>query len=50
MARYDYICTECNHTFEINKPMKDSDKPENCPKCSASAKRVYLKPNYVRIK
>lgn len=41
--RYDYRCTECDHTFEKDMPMADRDVPctEPCPKCGAPIER-YL--------
>lgn len=38
--RYDYKCT-CGNTFEVVKPMADSDKEEICHKCQAVATRAY---------
>ena len=40
MARYDYICTACNHIFEVEHPM--SERPEVvCPECGAPAERHF---------
>ena len=40
MARYDYICTACNHIFEVEHPM--SERPEVvCPVCGAPAERHF---------
>ena len=50
MARYDYKCTKCEHVFEVMKAMKDSDTPEQCPKCNEPAKKVYLKASTFRVK
>jgi putative FmdB family regulatory protein len=50
MARYDYKCEQCHYIFEVTKPVKDYDRKEFCPQCKAEARRVYLKPNPVKIK
>lgn len=40
MARYDYICTACNHIFEVEHPM--SEHPDVvCPECGAPAQRHF---------
>lgn len=31
MPRYEYRCRECGDTFELNRPMAESDAPANCP-------------------
>ena len=39
MPRYDYECTKCGHTFELEQ--KISDRPrERCPKCRGKVIRV----------
>jgi putative FmdB family regulatory protein len=34
MARYDYHCTSCKETTEIQHPMADAPKT-TCPRCGA---------------
>lgn len=45
MPAYDFKCEKCEHTFEINLPMKDSTKCEDepCPECGeeGTVKRFY---------
>ena len=31
MPRYEYRCRDCEHTFELNRPMADSGAPAPCP-------------------
>jgi putative FmdB family regulatory protein len=39
MPRYDYECTKCGHSFELEQ--KISDRPrERCPKCRGKIIRV----------
>ena len=39
MPRYDYECTKCGHTFELEQ--KISDRPrERCPECRGKVIRV----------
>ena len=40
MARYDYRCTKCGTTFEVEPPMSAHPKV-TCPSCGASAERVF---------
>jgi putative FmdB family regulatory protein len=37
---YEYTCKN-NHHFEVWKRMKDSNRPEQCPECGETGKRVY---------
>ena len=40
MARYDYKCTSCGTTFEVEPPM--GSHPEvTCPSCGAEAAQVF---------
>ncbi|GHC90031.1 hypothetical protein GCM10007079_36020 [Nocardiopsis terrae] len=32
MPRYDFRCRECGDTFELSRPMADSDAPADCPR------------------
>jgi putative FmdB family regulatory protein len=39
MPRYDYECTKCGHTFELEQRI--SDRPRTrCPKCRGKVIRV----------
>ncbi|MEE1275238.1 MAG: FmdB family zinc ribbon protein [Olegusella sp.] len=40
MARYDYRCTKCGTTFEVEHPMSAHPKV-TCPSCGAPAERVF---------
>ena len=40
MPAYDYRCTECAETFEINRPMSAKGE-ECCPTCGAVARKVF---------
>ncbi|MCI1665485.1 MAG: FmdB family transcriptional regulator [Atopobiaceae bacterium] len=40
MARYDYRCTVCGNTFEVDHPMSEHPRV-TCPSCGASAERVF---------
>lgn len=40
MARYDYICTSCNHIFEVEHPM-DTHPDVACPVCGSPAQRHF---------
>ncbi|MDA2805354.1 FmdB family zinc ribbon protein [Nocardiopsis suaedae] len=31
MPRYEYACRECGTTFELSRPMAESDAPAACP-------------------
>ncbi|MGW8376344.1 zinc ribbon domain-containing protein [Streptomyces sp. ODS28] len=31
MPRYEYRCRECGSTFELSRPMAESDAPADCP-------------------
>jgi putative FmdB family regulatory protein len=31
VPRYEYRCRECEHTFEVNRPMANSADPAACP-------------------
>jgi putative FmdB family regulatory protein len=31
MPRYDYRCRACGETFELSRPMAQSDAPAACP-------------------
>jgi putative FmdB family regulatory protein len=31
VPRYEYRCRDCEHTFELNRPMAESSAPAECP-------------------
>jgi putative FmdB family regulatory protein len=39
MSRYDYECTKCGHTFELEQRISDRPR-ERCPKCRGKVIRV----------
>lgn len=40
MARYDYRCTSCGNTFEVDHPMSAHPRV-TCPRCGHEAARVF---------
>lgn len=46
MARYEYVCLDCEHRFEIRESMSEHDagaSPE-CPSCESRRTRQLLSP------
>jgi len=41
MPAYDFRCTECAETFEVNRPMSTKGD-ECCPSCGAVATKVFF--------
>ena len=39
MPIYEYVCSECNSKFEQLRPLSQSNKEVNCPKCHKPARR-----------
>ncbi|HZP83333.1 MAG TPA: FmdB family zinc ribbon protein [Chthonomonadaceae bacterium] len=39
MPTYGYLCTECQHTFDVFQSMKEAPVA-NCPECSGAVKRL----------
>jgi putative FmdB family regulatory protein len=39
MPIYEYICPECDNKFEQMRPLSQSDKPAECPRCHKPARR-----------
>ena len=39
MSRYDYECTKCGHTFELEQKISAAPR-ERCPKCRGKVIRV----------
>ena len=39
MPRYDYVCPDCDHEFEIRQSF-DSEPVADCDKCPGTARRV----------
>ena len=43
MPRYEYICRDCGHTFEIVQSM--SEEPLTvCPRCGGQLRKVFAPP------
>ncbi len=40
MAVYEYLCPKCRNQFELMRPMSETEKPANCPKCGSKAQKV----------
>ena len=40
MPTYQYICTECEHSFELNQSFTDSTVP-TCPECKGIVRKVF---------
>lgn len=40
MPTYQYICTECEHSFEVNQTFTDSTVP-TCPECKGVVRKVF---------
>ncbi len=40
MPRYEYRCHTCDDTFELRRPMSDSDAPATCPEGHAETTRL----------
>ena len=39
MPIYEYLCRECDSKFEQMRPLSQSDKTAECPKCHKPARR-----------
>ncbi len=39
MPTYEYVCTQCGHTFEVLQNMSDKALSK-CPKCAKKLRRV----------
>jgi putative FmdB family regulatory protein len=37
---YQYICTECEHSFEVTQAFTDSTVP-TCPECNGIVRKVF---------
>jgi|SaaInlStandDraft_3_1057020.scaffolds.fasta_scaffold127919_1 putative FmdB family regulatory protein len=37
---YDYMCEQCEHTYELWAKVDDRNEPDLCPKCGARAHRI----------
>jgi putative FmdB family regulatory protein len=40
MAVYEYFCSACEMEFDLMRPMSEAEKPAECPRCSAEARRL----------
>jgi putative FmdB family regulatory protein len=43
MPRYAFLCVNCTHELELNRPVAERDAPvrEGCPQCGHSLRRVF---------
>lgn len=39
---YQYRCSQCEHTFDVIKSVKDIEVNETCPKCDEFARREFV--------
>jgi putative FmdB family regulatory protein len=42
MPLYEYRCSDCQTSFEKLRPMRDADKPSDCPKCHGQANKRLI--------
>ncbi len=40
MAIYEYYCPRCRNVFQLQRSMKEYDKPAGCPGCGAESERL----------
>jgi putative FmdB family regulatory protein len=40
MPIYEYLCSRCDHKFELMRPMSKAAESGICPKCGESAERA----------
>ncbi len=41
MPLYEYLCPNCNHKFELMRPMAQAAEAAQCPSCGGSARRLF---------
>ncbi|MEI6701600.1 MAG: FmdB family zinc ribbon protein [Actinomycetota bacterium] len=41
MARYDFRCSTCGTTFEVERPMSMADAPTSCPEGHEGAIKLF---------
>ncbi len=41
MPIYEYSCSDCHLRFELVRPVSQAGEDAKCPRCQASAKRVF---------
>jgi putative FmdB family regulatory protein len=39
MALYEFLCRECETSFEVRRPMRDADADVTCPNGHANVRR-----------
>jgi putative FmdB family regulatory protein len=42
MPLYEYLCRECNSSFEALRPPQEADSPAACPECSRPSSQRIL--------
>ena len=40
MPIYEYVCTDCDHKFELIRPVSQFSKTASCPNCHKPAERI----------
>lgn len=46
MPSYPYRCTNCQHEFDVVKPVADYNTEEQCPKCTIRAERFIARTHF----
>ena len=39
MPIYEYVCPDCEHKFELLRPLSRADEAAECPRCRKPARR-----------
>lgn len=47
MPFYSYRCDSCDHSFDVRKPMSESDTEESCPECRGETKKLVVPVGHV---
>ncbi len=41
MPTYEFACPKCRKKFDLTRPMSKAGSPAKCPKCKATARRIF---------
>ncbi|MCK4963691.1 MAG: zinc ribbon domain-containing protein [Dehalococcoidia bacterium] len=41
MPIYEYFCSDCDAKFELRRSFSESGEAVSCPRCQASAKKLF---------
>lgn len=41
MPIYEYLCADCDHRFEMIRPISKASMETPCPKCGRPARRLF---------